>query len=301
MKKFVIYMMSVTLVMTIVIVANGKTVHTEPESKQMAVTNDISGEFILYMTGSGTITIDWGDGTEIKTYSLLPLDDYHWQRGIVQNYAFSHTYSNDSERIVKISGENITHLKLGSRIIGLDVSKNPVLTWLNCGGARQLTKLDVSNNPALEVLLCHNNQLTSLDVSNNPRLISLVCAGNKLTSLDLRNNLMLEILYCGDNELFSLDLDKNAALKVLDCSDNKISKLDLSKNIVLEVLVSKNNQLDSLDMNELFRTLRTNFGEVRSVSVHGNPGTDTCIPTIASNKGWDVKIDTSHEFMTTRQ
>jgi len=134
------------------------------------------------MTGSGTITIDWGDGTESKTYTLLPIDDYHWSKGLLQDYGYRHTYSDASVRTIKITGENITHLQLGSRILSLDVSKNPVLTWLHCGweivkdGKNQLTHLDVSKNPALEVLLCHNNQLTSLDVCNNIRLISLVCS-----------------------------------------------------------------------------------------------------------------------------
>jgi len=51
----------------------------------------------------------------------------------------------------------------------LDVSNNPVLEKLHCGG-NQLISLDISLNTALDVLDCSRNPITSLNFSNNLEL-----------------------------------------------------------------------------------------------------------------------------------
>jgi len=244
------------------------------DTHQMIISSDALGEFRIYMAGSGTISIDWGNGTGIETHSLKDYEPYKWSR--TPYYEFRQAYSVASVRTITITGENITHFRCGD-ILSLDVSKNPALKYLYFGmdilhrseRRGKITSLDVSKNLSLTNLYCHNNQLTSLDVSNNPALIVLACNGNKLMNLDVSNNTALQALYCADNQLTSLDMRNNTALGELDCN---------------------NNQLDYDALNTLFETLHENPLEVKVAIIYDNPGTDTCNSIIATNKGWKVRL-----------
>lgn len=110
----------------------------------------------------------------------------------------------------------------GDGVKTLDVSGCPALEYLDCGGDNELTSLEVSRNPALRELHCGGNELTSLDVSKNPALESLDCSGNELTSLDVSRNPALKSLDCGGNELMSLDVSWNPALRSLESYNNHI-------------------------------------------------------------------------------
>ena len=150
----------------------------------------------------------------------------------------------------------------------LDISKNTLLTSINCPG-NKLTTLDVSNNTDLETLFCSSNQLTELDVSKNTSLTTLGCVGNKIITLDVSKNTALIALhcdrnllskldvskctalvwlYCSDNQLVSLDVSKNVSLRFLDCYGNQLTNLDVSKNVSLQSLSCGSNQLTSLDV-----------------------------------------------------
>jgi Leucine-rich repeat (LRR) protein len=254
----------------------------------------------LRIIGSGTMTINWGDGTS-TTYTLSP-DDWCF-----------YNYSGSSAHTITITGENITHLYSvednrltslnvsgctaltelwcsGNHLTALDVSNNTALTYLACA-KNHLTALNVSKNTALTALHCDLNQLTALNVSNNTALTVLNCSNNQLTSLDVSKNTALTSLFCRRNQLTTLDVSKNTALKELRCDYNQLTTLDVSKNTALQQLDCKGNQLTDTALNNLFGTLHSNTIEYgKWIDIRGNPGTATCDKSIAENKEWGVRI-----------
>jgi len=85
-----------------------------------------SGNVTILLAGSGTATIDWGDGTEIETYTLQTYSDELWY---INENRYRHDYSGASSHTITITGKNITHLNsayFNVPLISLDVSKNIV-------------------------------------------------------------------------------------------------------------------------------------------------------------------------------
>jgi len=259
----------------------------------------------FYLKGAGTAVIDWGDGSPFDTITLSTTENIRCQR----------SYSNLIDREIKIYGNDIQSLDCSQNsfniLTGLDVSKNSALTSLNCANNR-LMNLDVSRNTALTYLYCSYNRLTGLDVSRNTALTSLGCANNRLTGLDVSKNTALTYLSCDDNQLTGLDVSKNTALTLLSCDSKLLTGLDVSKNTALEFLstmdsplerldVSKNtalkilwctrNQLSAAALDALFSTLHSNTFLGKIIHVSGNPGTDACNPSIATEKGWIVETE----------
>jgi len=259
---------------------------TPPETKQMTMTFNGSGTKTIYMSGTSTITIDWGDGSASEKHSLSYINESAWNN-FDSKYKYSHSYSATNTCTITITGVDITHL--------------------NCF-INQLTNLDISNNTELKVLYCVINKLKSLDVSNNVKLTELQCFGNPLTSLNLKKNTALTKLYCGGNlssldvskntalidffcrknpSLLKLDLSKNNALIRLDCAQNGLKSLLISKNAELTHVDCGNNQLSTNALNALFGMLHSNITPSQKIIYIGNnPGTDTCDQSIATNKGW---------------
>ena len=118
-------------------------------------------ETALRLVGTKTATINWGDGTKNETHNISG----DWQ-------VFRHSYSNESNHTITITGVNITTL----------------MCQYN-----QLTSLDVSNNTALSNLDCYGNQLTSLDMSGNIALSNFDCGRNLLSDSEL--NKLFETLH----------------------------------------------------------------------------------------------------------
>ncbi len=137
----------------------------------------------------------------------------------------------------------------GNRLTTLDVSKNTEMNFLECSD-NQLATLDVARNTALTHLSCYNNKIISLDVSKNTALNYLVCSGNRMITLDVSKNTKLNLLYCGENQLTAINLPQS--LSQLACSGNLLSTLDVSKCICLSVLDCSDNQLNSLDVSKNF-------------------------------------------------
>ena len=167
---------------------------------QITMTTNKSDSLVILLNGSwGTATIDWGDGTTIKSrkYGILGTD-------------FSHNYLDTSSHTITVTGSRLITVQrlccFENQLTSLDVSKNPNLESLTLTG-NQLTNLDVSKNLELTLLDCSFNQLTSLDVSNNTALWSLSCDDNLLTSLDVSNNTELMSLFLRHNQLSALALD----------------------------------------------------------------------------------------------
>ena len=288
---------------------------TPIETKQMTLTFQGSGLKAIYLSGTGTVTIDWGDGSPIQTGPLLPINESEWNNlDTWYKYGVKNDYSETSTYTITISGENITHLNCMNHeakinhFTGLDVSKNTNLQELNCAN-NQLTSLDISKNTELSVLHCSFNRLENLDVSSNIKLKKMFCVSNPLTSLNFKNNAALTLLMCGGH-LTSLDVSGAAALTELSCTQNPLTKLDLSKNTKLERLIVERNQLTNLKisknseltfincefnqlsdnaLNELFGMLNSDPDlKGKTISIGNNPGTDTCNQSIATEKSWTV-------------
>ena len=247
---------------------SGSNVGTSGETQTVAESDAPAGITMTFekrdkikftLRGSQTVSVDWGDGSPVKEYTLEDPSVY---------YTFAYDYAKPAAYTIQITGENITgfdiefigitnlelnvttleNLSCGyNKLTTLDVSKNPALKTLSCH-SNQLTTLDVSKNPALKDLWCNNNQLTTLDVSKNPALKDLWCNNNQLTTLDVSKNPVLEELRCGVNQLTSLDVSKKTKLKKLECGENQLTTLNASKNPALEELRCYANQLTSINV-----------------------------------------------------
>ena len=253
------------------------TVESDPE---ITMTLPLKAQTVeIGLSGSGTVQIEWGDGTS-ATKTLREEGDY---------YTHDYTPSNIN-RTLKITGGTVIALSCGNmdlialdvskslaleaiecfwnKLTTLDLSKNTALKSLSCY-SNELTTLDLSKNIALEYLRCSNNLLSALDLSKNTAVIDINCNSNRLTALDISKNIALQslecetnlltelnteqntallLLGCSINSLTSLNLSKNTALIMFDCSDNQLAALDVSKNTELDVLLCYGNSLTSLDL-----------------------------------------------------
>ena len=231
---------------------------TNPPS--MALTSQ-ADEVNLILAGTGSASIDWGDGSELQHVTLVAsLEEW---RDIVLTQAYSDGYSHT----IKITGENITHFTC-------------------C--MNELTDLDVTQNQKLIDLVCCNNFLTTLNLSNNPALHFINCSDNHLSSLNVSNNPALKCICAYTNYLTTLDVSKSKELEVLDCDFNDITKLDLTNNTNLKLLYLDENQLDTNALNCLLESLNDDATEGKTINITDNPGTPNCDRTIATQKGWLV-------------
>jgi len=289
-------------------------------ASQITMTLKAEGNVMFAVGGNGTATIDWGDGSPVKTVTLNPDAEQ-----------YEHHYAQSAEYTVQITGEGITLFKgceigittldvsrsstlnalicYSNQLKSLDVSKNAALTALSCAD-NQLTALDVSKNAALEELYCSVNQLKSLDVSKNAalrrlqcgenllmtldvsantRMESLWCIGNSLTTLDVSKNTALTELFCFENQLTSLDMSKNSLLERIDCNHNQLTSLILKDNDQLYYLTCTDNQLSTKTLNALFQSLN-NVSDEKAIYMIGNPGADDCDRSIAEKKAWRVEV-----------
>ena len=153
MKRHLIYLISFTVALIVVLVGCSKKPELELEVHEITMTTK-SVSLVISASGTGSVTIDWGDGTPKETHKLTV--------SLYSKY-FSHSYSETIEHNIKLTGNNIETFYI-SGLTTLDVSKNTKLRYLTCDRGN-LTILDVSKNTELTDLYCKNNQLTSLDVS----------------------------------------------------------------------------------------------------------------------------------------
>ena len=269
MKRHLLYIITAVMLFLAVVTSCKKE---KDEENVMKMTTSASGDVTISLAGTGSATIDWGDGSESDTKTISP------PTGIdIAFTEFIHSYSGTNTRTIIISGKKITGMICRYfPLTALDVSENNVLKQLELS-YNQLTNINVSNNTALTCLHCSLNPLTSLNVSKNTALTDLICYGTPLESLDVSNNTMLNLLWCFDNQLTSLDVSKNTMLVWLDCSGNQLA-------------------VDALDV--LFGTLHSNtitfpipVPVIKEITIYNNPGTDDCNQSIATEKGWTVKTN----------
>ena len=258
-----------------------KKTPADNDTTNICMTVSPTDRVIFYIAGSGTITIDWGDGT-FETKALLTFNYDRFLDYVDTTYMLTHSYSRSSTRTIKIIGNNITHLTTGKLMLWehesitniltrLIVSGTTALKWLGCSN-NQLTELDLSKNTVLKGLNCFNNQLTSLDMSANTALTILECGGNQLTKLDLRKNTELTYLGCFINPLKKLDVSNNVELTHLFCSNTQLTELDLNANTALTSLDCQNNKLRELDLryNKELKNLWCSWNQLTELDLSAN-------------------------------
>ena len=301
MKKILYYLTTAITMMTIVITISCKRDNPDYEPKQMILTLKDPDVVHIEMSGSGSVTIDWGDNSAIETHQF--------SKGYSE---FGRNYSGVSTCTITITGVSIeglvcskiqlTDLDVSENtcLVGLfcshnllnniDVSKNTNLESLSCNH-NMLTNLDVSKNAKLTTLWCHENWLESLNVDKNIALTKLHCNNNRLTIMDISKNLLLRELYCSDNYLTDLVVNNNVALRELDCSRNQLERLDMTNNKALSELRCRRNHLDADALDKLFLTLHDNIiSGGKTIYIFDNPGTTGCNTGLAKAKGWEVNL-----------
>jgi Leucine-rich repeat (LRR) protein len=217
------------------------------------LTNAYNGTLYSFgLSGSGEATIDWGDGTRLQTVTLYPLDEYGY---MPQNGKVSHTYSNNNERTIVITGADITGIQSDGSF----------------GEYNNGTVLDVSGMTSLQHISCIGNNFTSLDVSGLDELRYLNCSYNySLNSLNLDGCVALNTLWCNNNTaLESLDVTHCPELKTLDCSHSALTSLKVAGLEKLESLSCHWNALTSLDVRVLpsLQKLEADYNQLEAAVV----------------------------------
>jgi hypothetical protein len=106
-------------------------------------------EVRLGLMGSGTATVDWGDGSAKET---LELSEYT---------AFVREFPDENFRTITVSGKDITVFScIWGALSVLDVRRNPMLTELSLK-VNQLETLDLTQNTALKYVDIKANQFTA--------------------------------------------------------------------------------------------------------------------------------------------
>ena len=212
---------------------------------------------------------------------------------------------------------NLGHLDLQNNSLPtLDASNLSSLKLLLCQN-NNLTSINTSGLGSLQYLHCYNNQLTNLSVSGLTDLTSLDCHNNSLSELNLNSNTKLERLKCCLNPISSLNVSSLKELYYFECNRNNLTQLDVSNNTKLRSLGCAGNQLggnltgiSSLNsqalsfvnisnnnmtkenLEDIFNQLpdKTNIANQKCfIYIDGNPGTETCDKTLATNKGWQIR------------
>jgi Leucine-rich repeat (LRR) protein len=151
----------------------------EPKEPAVVTMTTKASEVAFYVSGTGDISIDWGDGKVSNMKDGIFYAEMDW-------FLFNHDYSGETAHNIVITG-NVTLLYCQDNgLTALDMSLNTTLKYLKCN-RNQLTALDVSKNIALISLECNYNQITKLDVSKNRVLNILSIVGNQFTAAALND------------------------------------------------------------------------------------------------------------------
>jgi hypothetical protein len=156
------------------------------ENVMTIVTDGAIASFAL--EGTGTVTIDWGNGSEKETAEIWEQEE----DGSPLFFTYRE-YPAANNRIISVSGGNIT--------------------GLYCPGNEYITSLDVSQLTELRTLHCQSNRLTNLDLSQNTALKELICFNNQFTTTAL--NALVGTLHGNGGEI---DISQNPGAASFDAS-----------------------------------------------------------------------------------
>jgi hypothetical protein len=137
-----------------------------------------TGYFFFNATFTGTLSVDWGDGT---AEYLQYVNDAH---------SYEHFYNGT-----------------GTYAIAIDVSQGDSITFFSSDNSG-LVSLDVTKCPTLTRLVVNNNLLTDLDVAHCTNLSHLQVTDNPLFSLDVSYLAGLDYLDCQLTNIKILHLEK---------------------------------------------------------------------------------------------
>lgn len=218
------------------------------------------------MEFTGPLTLSWGDGV-VQTVS-----------DSLSGTTLTHVYSTVANFTCRATGTGIAYFKADSRrLLTLDPSKSPTLTYLSCT-SNQLSTLDVTKNTELVSLYCASNALTSLDVSKCTKLQTLTCSDNKLAGLDVSAVLSLKKLTCHTNALTSLKVSPLGSLSYLSCLSCSLQVAEL------DTLLARLPALSAVSTS-------------KNLYVLNNPGSANCNIQTALQKNWTAdKVVTSSSF-----
>ncbi|MDD4528989.1 MAG: T9SS type A sorting domain-containing protein [Bacteroidales bacterium] len=210
---------------------------------------------------------------------------------------FFYVYSTDT--IITIYG-NIKRFDCSdnrNKILGLNASNNIGLVSLLCFN-NHISNLDLIGLTSLEYLDFNSNQLSGINLVGLNSLTSMHCYSNQLTELNLSDLNSLSELYCHNNYISTLSLIGLPSLTFLSCNSNKIDKIKINDCINLRTIYCEKNNLSACGLDSLFSQLPyctdIDMGIVRiKFDDEINPGWEFCRDTIATNRRWKVRDNTS--------
>ncbi|MCL2068176.1 MAG: fibronectin type III domain-containing protein [Treponema sp.] len=242
---------------------------TTLSTRQMVLNTIYSNVDINFqLWGSGTVTVDWGDGTTPTTRTF--------SSNIYRLESFAYVYGGAGNRTITIIGQNVTELYLTNSSNGLssvNFTGNPVLDFLHLVNQNNLSSLNLTQNTALRSVIIENTGITgNLNLTNNNALIEVYCVNNGLlTGLLIDNKPNLQLIVCNNNDLLSLDFFTCPQLRRVECDNNRISA----------------GTLDNM-MNALPAIVPGSSGYPGTFNCRNNPGSAGCNPILATMKGWTV-------------
>ena len=214
------------------------------------------------LTFSGSVFIDWGDGTKESIPDSLSAK------------TLTHIYTSGISYSCSVTGRGITGFKAESkRITSIDTHATPYLNYLNCT----------------------SSQVTSLNLNDNPELLSLYCGGNDLLSLNLSHNTKLQTLTCSENQLTSLDVSLLPVLKKVIAHTNPLTRINICVSGSLSYLSCLNCGLDADELNSVFDSLPIlNVSSAsKNLFIANNPGSSDCQVELAINKNWTPDVSST--------
>lgn len=235
-------------------------------------------------------------------------------------------YGLSSLSVISMTGCDMEEFSSDSceQLVYLGLSGN-MLSEIGINDAVNVTCVDVHENmikrfhperfPSMEVLDIHENHIRFLDFSHENK-VKYVSAGmnlinkfhgsgcRKIVHLCLSDNMLEAIDVSGMQSLVFLLLDRNSltefsaagltSLAYLNLDLNRLESVDMSGASIKESVQSyigysfRNNNLSAEAINNLFETLGEDYSGNGIIHIGGNPGSATCDPSIATNKGYIV-------------
>lgn len=248
--------------------------------------------------GGSTVTIDWGNGTQVPgspnwsgttyTFSGSAAGERITLHGAVTELNVSSSSYGTQNGFTSIEFVEQSAMQKfeaqNNELTSIDLSGCTALTDVNLT-KNKLTQLDVSALSKLEYLLAPENELVGIILGEHPALRELKLGGNNLSALNLPNALpTLRVLDLENNALLSLDLAKTPQLRTLNINGNGFTTLDLQGLTMLDKLFAQRNYLLTIDVskNTFLTNLDLSNNLISAIDVSAN--TDLTLLDMSGNK-----------------
>ena len=166
-------------------------------------------------SGTGNISIDWGDGSPISTYSgngsSADVTPAH-------TYAFANTYT---VTITTNTGSEFTELNVADKnLLDINVSQATSLIYLYCQSNR-LVEIDLTADTVLTTIACYDNiiPLVNLHKISQNSITNKLLGTQTLDTLDwYTGTAILDSVFNGINTIFDVKLNDTTAIDGIDYS-----------------------------------------------------------------------------------